>query len=500
MTKVSVWLTSYNHEQFIRESIESILRQTYTNYELFIVDDCSTDGSWEIIQEYAHKDTRIKVIRHSQNQGESGLRTMLQELQGEYVAVAHCDDAWMPDKLEKQVKILDENHNIAACFTLADIIDDSGKTIHDEKNLYYQIFDQENRTRYEWLRYFFYHGNCLCHPSLLIRKSAYTEIGIISNGLHGLPDFCQWIRLCRQEDIYILQERLTKFRVHGDGSNTSGDNAGSIIRVYTEEWFILKEYEKLIDTHQVTAVFPEAEKYVVNGRICEKYALAQIMFQCPKNSYRLFGLGLLYELFQNQEQGQEINQLYGYTRKSYNADKQKYDIFHVIPESKYLQASIYLNGNEGYNEDNKISMNIYIQQTGAFRVNVDLRNYTEDMLQCVRVDLDEGTYRKFKICKCTCAGEDVEYRTINGIQNENWDCFYTLDPQYEFRINKKGILCIEGYTEEFTCSDVEQYYGELRTKYDFFKNHCTDLEQEIQRMKNTKIWKVRTKILRLLGK
>lgn len=500
MPRVSVWLTSYNHEQFIEASIESILGQTYTDFELFIIDDCSSDNSWEVIQKYAQKDARIKTVRHPYNQGESGLYEMLKELQGEYVAIAHCDDAWLPDKLEKQVRILDEKKTIVACFTLADIIDDNGNAFQDEKHPYYRVFEQENRTRYEWLNYFFYNGNCLCHPSMLIRKSAYTELDIMTRGLNGLPDFCQWIRLCRKADIYILQEHLTRFRVHKDGSNTSGENAGSIIRLQTEEWFVLREYQKLIETHEVTKVFPDAKQYIVDGEICEKFALAQIMLAYPKNSYRLFGLELLYELFQDGRKEQKINKLYGYARKNYNIDKQKYDIFHSIPETRYLQVNIYLNINGGYSEENKICASAFVQQTGAFSVKVDLRDYTKDMINYIRVDLDEGRYRRFKLCNCKCADENIEYQAMNGVRREEWDCFYTLDPQYKFRLKTSGVLYIEGYTEELIGSDVENYYNSLQKRYEILKEDYNVLEQEIQRMRNTKVWKVRTKVLHLLGK
>lgn len=491
MPKVSVLLTSYNHGQFIRESIESILNQTYKDFELFVVDDCSSDNSWDIIQEYAKKDERIVPIRHPYNQGSSGIDKKVYDMKGDYVAIAHCDDAWKVEKLEKQVQVLDENPNITACFTLVDVIDDEGKLLSDDRHVHHHVFEQDNKTRYEWLRHFFYNGNCLCHPSLLIRKTAYTEMKITTKGLSGLPDFCQWIRVCKKADIYILQERLTKFRTHNDGSNTSGDNAGSIHRHHVEEWFVLKEFEELVDTQEVTDVFPEAKQYIVDGEICEKYALAKVMLGSPKSSYNLYGLQLLYELFQDEEQEQKILRLYDYTRKKYSLDKQKYDVFHVIPANRYLQVSIYLNCENGYSEENKVQKRVFVQQTGTFRVEVDLNGYTEEMVKKLRVDLDEGKYRKFKLYNCSCAGESIEYKATNGITQGDWDVFYTMDPQYEFRLEKTGCLCIEGKVEEVLCDEVEQYFSERQQKYDA-------MSEKVERIENTKIWRIRKKILRLL--
>lgn len=462
MPKVSVWLTSYNHGEFIRESIEGILGQSYKDFELYIVDDCSADNSWDIIQEYAAKDSRIVAIRHPYNQGSSGLYTMVDQLSGEYLAIAHCDDVWCLDKLEKQVKILEENPNTAACFTWVSVIDDDGNDIATENHPYSQLFDKENRTRYEWLNYFFYHGNCLCHPSLLIRRDSYEKYDMFSRGLSGLPDFYQWIRLCKHADIFILPDRLTKFRVHADESNTSGDNRNNLVRVFTEEWFLLKEYGELIHTHEVIDVFPEAKEYLVDGEISEQYALARVFLGYPRNSYKLYGLQLLYELFQDEEELKKAERLYGYTFKSYTLDKQKYDIFHVIPDNRQMEASIYLYSEQGYNEEDKICTDIFVQQTGRFFLKIDLSKYTETMLSCIRIDLDEGRYRRFQIAKCLCGDKKLTMIPVNGKKENGKDVFYTIDPQYQIHMTSGGILYIEGYTEELDFVEVETYFQEMK--------------------------------------
>lgn len=103
--KVSVILTSYNHSKYIRKSIESVLKQTYTDFELIIWDDASTDNSWNIISEYT--DERIRAIRNESNQYMAYFRNAVSEVaQGEYIAIHHSDDVWGADKLEKQVAFL----------------------------------------------------------------------------------------------------------------------------------------------------------------------------------------------------------------------------------------------------------------------------------------------------------------------------------------------------------------------------------------------------------
>ena len=126
MASITVWLTSYHHAPFLRESIESILNQTWSDFEFYIIDDCSTDNSWEIIQSY--QDPRIHAIRHETNWGSSGMWQILESLTGEYLAIAHCDDKWMPDKLEKQLAFLQKHPEVAACFTRVQVIDENGHT------------------------------------------------------------------------------------------------------------------------------------------------------------------------------------------------------------------------------------------------------------------------------------------------------------------------------------------------------------------------------------
>ena len=121
--RVSIILTSYNHAKYLRQAIESVLNQTFTDYELIIWDDASTDDSWEIINSY--QDRRIRAFRNVVNL-RGNISRGLEVAQGEYVAIHHSDDAWEPTKLEKQVS-LDQNPDIAAVFTHVQVIDEEGQ-------------------------------------------------------------------------------------------------------------------------------------------------------------------------------------------------------------------------------------------------------------------------------------------------------------------------------------------------------------------------------------
>ena len=106
---VSIITTLYNSGDYISRTIESVLLQTYTNWEMLITDDCSTDNGPDIVESYAARDPRIRLIRLKENGGPGVSRNMsIQNAKGRYIAFLDSDDTWMPDKLEKQLALMDK--------------------------------------------------------------------------------------------------------------------------------------------------------------------------------------------------------------------------------------------------------------------------------------------------------------------------------------------------------------------------------------------------------
>ena len=124
MTKVSIVLTSYNHEKYIAQAIESALSQSFCDFELLIVDDGSIDNSMDVIKSFS--DSRISMRRSETNTGGMAFWEVLRCCRSKYIAVHHSDDSWSPDKLQKQVEFLDSNPDTVACFTLVQLIDENG--------------------------------------------------------------------------------------------------------------------------------------------------------------------------------------------------------------------------------------------------------------------------------------------------------------------------------------------------------------------------------------
>ncbi len=124
---VSIITPSYNSAQFVGQMIESVQAQTYTNWELLITDDCSTDNSYAIIRRYARNDNRIKPFRLLQNSGAGVARNeSIKRARGRYIAFCDSDDMWKPNKLERQIEFMRDNE-YPFCYSSYDVVSETGE-------------------------------------------------------------------------------------------------------------------------------------------------------------------------------------------------------------------------------------------------------------------------------------------------------------------------------------------------------------------------------------
>lgn len=197
---VSVIMPVYNCELYVKEAIESILNQSYTDFELLIIDDASTDTTVEIIQEFA--DERIVFIQKPKNSGYThSLNYGLQIAKGNYIARMDGDDRSVAHRFEKQVTFLENNDNVVLCGGWFQIID-SDKII--------KLPEYHVAIKLHFLR-----GNCIAHPSVMIRKSALDEQNIVYDSTkEPAEDYDLWSRLAFVGELHNLQEVLLEYRVH----------------------------------------------------------------------------------------------------------------------------------------------------------------------------------------------------------------------------------------------------------------------------------------------
>jgi glycosyltransferase involved in cell wall biosynthesis len=219
--KVTVLMAVYNGEKYLRESIESILGQTYGNFEFLIINDGSTDKSLEIIKSF--KDTRIKVVNNSKNVGvASALNKATGLIKGEYIARMDCDDTCYPDRLEKEVAILNGNKDISIIAANVVLMDAEGK----ENGFWTE--DIKTRTHEEIYR-MLPNENCISNPTVMFRTSSFAKYKYHSFR-KGSEDWDLWLQMASGgERFYKINEVLVKYRIHGS-SVTAGFNRKSVYR------------------------------------------------------------------------------------------------------------------------------------------------------------------------------------------------------------------------------------------------------------------------------
>jgi glycosyltransferase involved in cell wall biosynthesis len=207
---LSIIMSVYNNEKTLSLAINSILNQTYKEFKFIIVDDCSTDNSVEIIQEYQKQDSRIVLIKNESNLGlPKSLNKAIEVSKYDYIARIDGDDICMLDRFEKQMAYIKSNPHIDILGTGAILIDqqgiDVGKVLMPES-------DEEIKKA---IRY----KNPMIHPSIIMKKSVLEELSGYDENLRKAQDLDLWSRAVDSGKVfYNMQEYLIKYRIDLDKS------------------------------------------------------------------------------------------------------------------------------------------------------------------------------------------------------------------------------------------------------------------------------------------
>jgi glycosyltransferase involved in cell wall biosynthesis len=339
MPRVSVIIPSYNHEKYVAEAIESVLAQTYQDFEIIVTDDASSDGTVDVIKQF--KDSRIKLFIFEKNQGASiAANHCIENATGELISLLNSDDIHLPNKLEIQVDFLDKHPDFGAVFSYPLFIDEESNLL-TENHFYSKVFEQVNRNRFEWLNYFFYHGNCLCHPTILIKKKCYEDIGLYDPRFAQLPDFDFWIRLCCKYEIHIIPEALIKFRIRDNAANVSGRKAENYIRQSLELPQVYQNFLNSEVLENLVEIFPEIQEFlnadyehIGNNSKLAQYYIAQLALQLPVTALHYFAIDLLFQLLSSSnDDSDKIQKLFNY--KDLINLSLKYDPFQIKKEKKF---------------------------------------------------------------------------------------------------------------------------------------------------------------------
>ena len=195
---VSIIMPSYNTAKYIAETVQSVLAQTYQNWELIIVDDCSTDDTDEVVKPFL-RDSRIRYLKNEKNSGAAVSRNRaLREAKGKWIAFLDSDDLWMPEKLEKQIAFMKENGYHFSYTDYMEIDEASrpnGKTVTGPKKI----------TKAGMFNY--------CWPGCLTVMYDAETVGLIQIAdIKKNNDYAMWLKACKKADCYLLDESLAKYR------------------------------------------------------------------------------------------------------------------------------------------------------------------------------------------------------------------------------------------------------------------------------------------------
>jgi len=198
---VSIIMPSWNTAKFIAESIQCVIEQTYQNWELLIVDDCSTDNTDEVVEPFL-KDTRIKYLHNEKNSGAALTRNKaMREAQGEWIAFLDSDDLWTPDKLEKQVNFM-KKHGYVLSYTEYEKIDEEGKPL----NIYVTGPDTVNKRK-------MYNYDYIGQLTMMYSAKHFGLIQI--KDIKKNNDYAIRLQLYKKPgtEAHLLKENLAKYRV-----------------------------------------------------------------------------------------------------------------------------------------------------------------------------------------------------------------------------------------------------------------------------------------------
>ncbi|MDZ7847550.1 MAG: glycosyltransferase family 2 protein [Owenweeksia sp.] len=259
MPKVSVIIPNFNHAQFLPDRIESILAQSYTNYELIILDDASTDHSTEVINSYAKAHPEIRVVLNKKNSGSPFVQWNrgADLAKGDYLWFAESDDYCEPVLLETLVGLLEKNPNVGLAYSQSYLVNEKNDILNSyQKNL---EFIYKSKT---WESDFIKKGMDVCREWLifhnpipnasgaLLRKSVFYECGKAETSMTLNGDWYLYAKMMCRADLAFVARHLNYFRVH---PQTQRQRSRSSPGVYSEIIRIVEYIEKKVPRSEASA-------------------------------------------------------------------------------------------------------------------------------------------------------------------------------------------------------------------------------------------------------
>ncbi len=212
--KVSVIMNCFNCSKYLHEAIDSIYAQTYKDWEIIFWDNASTDNSAEIARSY---DNKLRYFCSESTLPLGNARNLaIEQARGEYVAFLDCDDAWLPEKLEKQLELFDAKSEVMLVYSDSYIIDENG-------NIIKAAFDTIKPVRGHVFNKLFCYHNFITLPTAVIKKKVLDEVGLFNPSYKMSEEYDLFLKIAYSHPVDYIEQPLAKYRVHSNNFSKNLD-------------------------------------------------------------------------------------------------------------------------------------------------------------------------------------------------------------------------------------------------------------------------------------
>ena len=309
--KFSILCPSFNHEKYVSFFIQSLLEQSFKDFELIIVDDCSSDKNVEKIKEF--KDERIKLIQHSYNQGiNASLNTAFHHSNGDLLVFCASDDMLEPNFLELAYKHFKENEELICLYPRLTSIDENNNLIKDTNKI-------TITNRMEILRHIFLKDHCLSSPGLTLKRQAFEKIFPLRHSLCNHQDTFINVSLLTMGEILITDEKLVRYRKNSSHSNISAYGNETKLREKLELDFVLDLYLDIKNLDFIEEIFKDDIKELGMKPFEDTldFILAMIALNKGDETRRIWAYHKIMSFYKDKSRSDLLYERYNFTFKDF---------------------------------------------------------------------------------------------------------------------------------------------------------------------------------------
>jgi len=258
---ISICIPSYNNAKYISKTLSTLINQTYTNTEIIVCDNKSSDNTDEVVKQFSSQ--KMRYIKNTENVGcYNNYNECLKYAKGEYIAFYHSDDMYLPEIVEREYKVLSASDNIGAVFTLDNVINENDKYLYPGVSIPKELKDRKSYGFVDVMSCLLkYQGSFFICPTLMIKRKVFDEVGLFQVTTDLAEDTNMWLKISMHYDLGILNERLINRRI----SSTAGSFVYDSKRIkQADHYRVLDHFLKVSEEKGVKFPLAVLEQYEFN--------------------------------------------------------------------------------------------------------------------------------------------------------------------------------------------------------------------------------------------